>query len=133
VTQAVTPVPVDARTINWPRTVATVLNRLQNTVLALASGALVRNVRTITATGSAAADDYTLLVDASAGAVTVNLPVAASNAGRILVVKKIDAVANAVTLDGNGAETIDGAATVATSTQWASFSVQCNGTGWFIL
>jgi hypothetical protein len=29
-TQAITPVPVDARTADWPRKVATVLNRLQN-------------------------------------------------------------------------------------------------------
>ncbi len=97
------------------------------------SGALDLNIRTISATATPAADDYTLLVDASGGAVTVNLPAAASSAGRILVVKKIDAVANAVTLDGNGAETIDGAATVATSTQWVAFTIQCNGTAWFVI
>jgi hypothetical protein len=37
VTQAVTPIPVDARTPDWPRKVANVLNRLQNTT-ALAGG-----------------------------------------------------------------------------------------------
>ena len=86
-----------------------------------------------TATFTAAATDYTLLCDATSGAITANLPAAASNAGRIYLVKKVDASANAVTLDGDGAETIDGAATYALTVQWQSVTVQCNGTGWFIL
>lgn len=97
------------------------------------SGALDLNIRTITVTGAPAADDYTLLVDATGGAVTLNLPAAASNTGRVLIAKKIDASANAMTLDGNAAETIDGAATQSTTTQWDAYTVQCNGSGWYIL
>ena len=74
-----------------------------------------------------------MLADAAGGAVTVTLPAASTVTGQTFHVKKIDATANAVTLDGNGAETIDGASTKATTTQWASYSVQSNGTGWFIL
>jgi len=33
----------------------------------------------------------------------------------------------------NMVSTIDGAATKATATQWASYSIQSNGTGWFII
>lgn len=100
---------------------------------AVTGGALVLETRTITATGSPTADDYLILVDASAGAVTVNLPAAASSAGRIFQCKKKDASANAMTLDGNGSETIDGAGTLATTTQYTSFTVICDGTEWWVL
>lgn len=92
-----------------------------------------RSIRTITASATLGANDYTVLANAASGAVTVTLPAASTVTGQTFHVKKIDATANAVTLDGNGAETIDGAATKATTTQWASYSVQSNGTGWFIL
>lgn len=90
------------------------------------------NVRTVTATASPAASDYLLLVDATAGAVTINLPAAASNAKRVLIIKKTDGSANAVTLDGNAAETIDGSATKVISTQYQSFTIQCDGSAWWI-
>lgn len=92
-----------------------------------------QSIRTITATATPAAGDYTLLVDASGGPVTINLPPAASSSRRVIVAKKIDASANAMTLDGSGAETIDGAATQTTATQWVAFTIQCNGVGWFII
>lgn len=72
-------------------------------------------------------------VDATAAAVTANLPTAASNKGRRITVKKVDASANAVTLDGSGAETIDGAATLATTTQWAAFTIVSDGSGWLVV
>lgn len=100
---------------------------------AVTGGALILDTRTITATGSPTANDYLLIVDATAGAVTVNLPAAASSTGRVLQCKKKDASANAMTLDGNGAETIDGAATLSTTTQYAAFTVACDGTEWWIL
>lgn len=57
-TQAITPVPVDARTPDWPRKVATVLNRLQNTT-ALAGGTAAWG--SITGTLSAQTDLQTAL------------------------------------------------------------------------
>ncbi|HSC14498.1 MAG TPA: hypothetical protein VLI71_05235, partial [Gammaproteobacteria bacterium] len=50
-----------------------------------------------------------------------------------LTVKKIDATANAVTIDGDGAETIDGAATQSLPAQWNAKTVQSNGVAWFII
>lgn len=91
----------------------------------------VAATKTVTFTVDGAAWYY--LVDATAGAVTVNLPAAAAAKGRIVGVKKIDAGGNAVTLDGSGAETIDGAATLATTTQWASFLIWSDGTAWYAL
>lgn len=73
-----------------------------------------------------------VLCDASGGAFTVTLPTAASASGKEVTVKKTDASANAVTVDGNGSETIDGALTSALSSQWDSVVVVSNGSNWFI-
>jgi|SRR5688572_1006729 len=56
-----------------------------------------------------------VLVDASAGAVTLTLPQSAQIGDRITVVKSVS-TANAVTVDGNGGDTIDGRPTTVLST-----------------
>jgi len=77
--------------------------------------------------------DYTVLVDATSGAITVNLP-SASTAGEVVLnIKKIDATSNNVTIDPASTETIDGVATYVLKKQWNSVSLQCNGVSWFIL
>jgi hypothetical protein len=53
---------------------------------------------------------YMYLVDATAGAITMNFPTAVGN-NAVYTVKKVDSSANTVILTPNGAETIDGAAT----------------------
>ena len=93
-----------------------------------------------TVTGNTTLDNThsTLLVNAS-GNVVIALPTAASaynntdDIGRVYLVKKIDADADTVTLDGNGAELIDGAATAVITVQWESIEFQSNGTSWYIL
>lgn len=102
-----------------------------------------QNLQTATVTKTAAYTvtlaDGTIRADATAGAYNVTLPTAASayNAatgiGKIFVVKKIDASANAVTIKGNGAELIDGSNTKALSSQWTSARVQSNGTTWDVI
>ena len=77
--------------------------------------------------------DSVLLVDATAGAVTVTVPAAADYTDRQWIVKKIDASANAVTLDATGANTIDGAGTLALASQWDSTRIASNGTAWFVV
>ncbi len=80
----------------------------------------------------------TILVNCS-GSCTITLPTAASSynntdgIGRIYEIKKIDADADTVTLDGNGSETIDGATTAVITTQWESLTIQSNGTSYFII
>jgi len=78
-------------------------------------------------------DSESIVVDATSGAITINLPAAASNSGKTYDVKKEDSSANAVTLDGNGVETIDGATTFALTHQHESVTVRCDGTEWWIL
>lgn len=90
-------------------------------------------IRTETASYTAQLWDHTILCDATAGPVTVTLPPAELARGKVLVVKKIDASANAVVIDPYAAETVDGAATVSTTTRWAGWMVQSSGTAWHIL
>jgi len=77
-------------------------------------------------------------VDATSGAVTVTLPAvadvtSAGNEGRPLWVKKTDASVNAVTLDADGSETIDGATTKVLSSQYDVCCVVCDGAEWWVL
>lgn len=76
--------------------------------------------------------DKIILVDATAGAVTISL-LAAATAGNgfRIVVKKVDSSVNTVTIDGNASETIDGTTTSVLSTQYDSDNLICNGSNWF--
>jgi hypothetical protein len=96
------------------------------------AGSQALAITTKTATYTATANDHTIVCN-NAGAMTVNLPAAAGCSGRVYVIKKISAALNNVTVDGNGAETIDGAATRILSLQYESVMIQSNGTSWFIL
>ena len=74
-------------------------------------------------------DDY-IRVDTTSAAVTMTLETAMGCDGRRHTFKKINAGANNMTIACTGAETIDGAATQATNTQWAVYRVISNGTNW---
>lgn len=83
---------------------------------------------TITAT------DYVIRADATSGNITLNLPTAASIAGRIYTIIRKDILSstNIVTIDGSGSETIDGLLT------WKllpgeKIVVQSDGTNWITL
>lgn len=94
---------------------------------------LTQPIATVIATGALNAAQYTVLVDATSGASVQTLPTAASSSGKVFVIKKIDASANTVTIQGNGAELIDGVNTKVISTQWTAVMLQSNGTAWYIL
>lgn len=72
------------------------------------------------------------LCNAAAGAITVTLPAAAACAGQVVIVKKTDAVNN-VTIDGNAAETIDGAATKVLTAQYEKAWLLSDGTSWHVI
>lgn len=96
-------------------------------------GATYYAIRTVTGTTTAASTDRTILVDATSGAVTINLPAASSVVGIEYIVKKIDGSVNAVTIDGNGSETIDGATTKVLNSQWEITKLQATSGGWYII
>jgi len=68
------------------------------------------------------------------GAVTsLTLPTAQVIAGRTIVIKDTgNASVNSITIDTEGSETIDGAATYLISLDYESVSLYCDGTNWFV-
>jgi len=78
-------------------------------------------------------DDF-MVCDATTAAFTVTLPpIANVIEGKEYNIKKIDSSTNIVTVAGDGAETIDGAATVAIGTQYESITIKKSGTNWWII
>jgi hypothetical protein len=76
--------------------------------------------------------DHSLtLADATAGAFSIYLPAASASRGRVLTFKKTDASANAVTIDADGAETIDGATTITLSGRYDQVTITSDGTEWW--
>lgn len=97
-------------------------------------GIIDESVETKTSTFSVTASDRNklFLVDASGGAVTVNLlPAATAANGFSFWVKKIDSSSNAVTIDGDSAELVEGAATQTIDTQNDMYRITSNGTAFY--
>ena len=82
---------------------------------------------------TATQDDYMLLCDATSAAFTITLPSAATvKAGKEYVVKKTDSSANAITVDPDGSETIDGAAAYGINVQNDYILIVSDGVNWRI-
>ena len=90
-----------------------------------------RAIRAVSANTTALQTDFTILVDATAGDVTITLP--AAQTGLVLNCKKTDISSNAMIIDADGAETIDGELTQQTITQNATLTVQSDGSNWHII
>lgn len=72
--------------------------------------------------------------NATAGNIIVNLPSAANAAHKVYYVKKLDGSANTVTVDADGADLIDGAASVVLANQWDSVGLVSDGvSNWYII
>ena len=82
-----------------------------------------------TATYTATADDH--FINCTANTFTVTLPTAVGITGRQYVIK--NSGAGVITVDGDAAETIDGATTAALATQYDSITLASDGTNWIIL
>jgi hypothetical protein len=69
--------------------------------------------------------------NATAGAITYNLPAVASSTNFIFTMVKTDSSTNNCTLDGNASETINGALTYVVNAQYSGVSIHTTGsTGW---
>jgi len=86
-----------------------------------------------TTTYVATATDGIILCDASGGAFTVTLPTAVGIAGKYYLVKKTDTSSNAVTVDGNGTETIDAVLSKYLRTYLDYVIVYSDGANWNVL
>lgn len=116
------------------------LNRVQRALAEVLNPALVAleslrptRVTTVTTHYALASTDGVVAVDATAAVRVVELPPAAGMKDRTVVVKKIDASANAVTVRAAPGEKIDGAATISTTAQWVAYSVASDGTRWYVV
>lgn len=89
-------------------------------------------IRAVAVTDDIELDDQVILADATAGAIILTLPVAADRPNVPQFIKKVDASANTVTVQGDGAETIDGANTAVLTVQYEAISIISDGTEWHI-
>jgi hypothetical protein len=96
-------------------------------------------VKSVTANYTTDWYDTILLVNATGGNITITLPdsglVASTKdeMGKIYHIKKVDASANTVTIDGYSTQTIDGAATNVITTQYDSITIVSDGSNWHII
>jgi len=81
---------------------------------------------------AATTGDVVILCDATAAGITVNLPTAVGNTAKFTI-KKTDSTVNTVTIEGNAAETIDGALNVVINYQYSSITIINNNANWFII
>jgi hypothetical protein len=72
-------------------------------------------------------------VDASGGARTITLPTAVDIGGRQYTIRKLDSSGNAVTIDGNGSETINGATTKVLAAQYDVATIISNNANWVVI
>lgn len=80
-------------------------------------------------------DEFTRTVvsNVAGASITITLPTAASAKWRKYIFKKIDSSVNTVTIDADGAETIDGALTFVLTVQYQAIEIQSDGTQWWIV
>lgn len=77
--------------------------------------------------------DAVIICDAASGAFTITLPTVVGRTGKVFYIKKVDATANAVTIDGDATETIDGALTQVLAVQYNALKIVSDGSNWHIL
>lgn len=96
-------------------------------------GSIGKALNTVTSSTTLNTTQHTILVNNSAN-VTITLPAASTCSGREYVIKKISNNAFTVSIDPNGSENIEGSSTPQViSTYLNSFTIQCDGTSWWIL
>lgn len=94
----------------------------------------VAPIETVTASSDTLDEtNHVVLCDCTSNTITINLPTASGISGRIYHIKKIDSSANAVTIDGNGGETVDGTTTKVLSSQYDSVMIVSDGSNWLII
>jgi hypothetical protein len=91
------------------------------------------SIRGISANYSVGLTDQVLLVNCTAGAVTLTLPPAAAGTNTMFYFKKIDSSDNAMTLSGLSGQDVDGASSVSTTVQYVSLTLVTDGSNWYII
>ena len=97
------------------------------------AGPIATAFATKTAAYTLTATDSVIAADATAAPFTLALPTAVGIAGRQYTVKRVNAGVNAVTVDANGAQTIDGALTYVLTAQHQVVRLVSDGVGWLVV
>lgn len=105
---------------------------MANATLALQARAILHPVEVVTVTANYTMTDVDVMIvgDATSGNITITLLTAAGREGRDITVKKSDASVNLVTIDAEGAETLDGSLTVGLSSKNAVRIYKSDGVNW---
>ncbi len=77
-------------------------------------------------------NDEMILGDASGGTISFNLPAVSGTQGKRYYFKKVDSSANAVIIEPDASETIDGAARYQLTGQYEGIWVESDGSTWWI-
>jgi hypothetical protein len=88
-------------------------------------------ITTITSATTLTANEETVLVNPSTTAFTVTLPAVSGNAGKHYLIKYVATTGTTVTIDGNGAETINGQPSVTLEYPYSSWDLYTDGTTWY--
>ncbi len=97
------------------------------------SGSLGLKVTSLSSATTLSAAHNVVLASDAGGSFTITLPAAASNAARTYYIKKTNSSSDIITIDGNGAETIDGATTLVLYIQNDACRIVCDGSAWYVL
>lgn len=99
----------------------------------VSSTGVVTAISTKTTAYTLTNDDRVILGNTSTAGFTLTLPTAAGRTGQTYTIKKISSDANTLTVATTSAQTIDGAATLATATQYARWTVVSDGANWQVI
>lgn len=100
----------------------------------LAQGAIARaNASSKTSSYTLVDDDDILNGDATSGALTFTLPPVSGRTGKRYTIRKTDSSTNAVIIDGDGSEQVEGAANYELLNAGELVTVLCTGTDWIIV
>jgi hypothetical protein len=94
-------------------------------------GGPVLSINTYAANTTLNENDYTALINTTAGNRVVTLPPANAHDGRIFVIKRLTGGANTCVITPTGADTIDGAPNLGLVLQWERATIQSDGTLWY--
>ena len=91
----------------------------------------MRRVISKTTTATLTSSEGGLILVSAASAYTITLPTAIGNEGLTYTFLKTDNNANLITIDGHGAETINGALTYTKlNSQWVSITIKSDNANW---
>ena len=91
------------------------------------------NIKTSTSNVSATITDYVICVNTFSSNVTVTLPTAVGNKGKVYIIKKIDSSSNLVSVVTTSSQTIDGELTQPVSGQYNAMQIVSDNSNWYII